>query len=266
MVFRNELFDVADGSPWAYNAPSFGIAFGAKNVILLIEFDDDYPVFPEQYRQFLCYEGGAALRVTSRDFARPALANRPRWLVERLGELSAACEATYEIRTSLNELARQLSTSDAAVEPPRVFVLRDLAELRERWLDARAARYEPDTNELFVNATYPSITRFRDDLLASLPEQSRKDVRLQKLAVKFAEEAALTRLARTLVYLNIRALSKAWTPGNRERAMSGEALSIVADDLEMSVAQMRERLAAALVAPSSPNSIAEEMRLAIVEA
>ena len=65
VVFRSELFDVETGPPWAYNAPSFGIPFAAKNVIVLIECDDAYPIFPEQYRQFLSYKGGSASRVSA---------------------------------------------------------------------------------------------------------------------------------------------------------------------------------------------------------
>jgi hypothetical protein len=160
-----------------------------------------------------------------------------------------------------------LSLPDFEIEPPQVYVLRDLEDLRERWLDARAARYEPDTNELFVNATYPSIPRLRDHLLSALAETQRGEAKLVEFANTLAEEAAIERLAYTVLRLNARARSKAWTPGNRDRALSGEALSVVADDLEMWEAQMRERLISAATAGGDTPSTTvaeEEGRLAAI--
>ena len=55
VCWRNELFDVHKGSSWIYEAPRYGVVFGARHVSVIIELPDDFGVIPEMYRQFLHY-------------------------------------------------------------------------------------------------------------------------------------------------------------------------------------------------------------------
>ena len=79
LLRRGEMYDVNSGSPWAYNAPLFGIPFAARLFTVLIELEDGYSVFPDHYRQFLCYADGGATRVTAKGFAGRVKEHRPAW-------------------------------------------------------------------------------------------------------------------------------------------------------------------------------------------
>ena len=124
--------------------------------------------------------------------------------------------------------------------------------MRERWLDGRAARYLTETNELLVNARYPALTRFAGALIESLPPKAAGLPQTAVLAGRLAEEAVLQRVAGAVVRTLARSKSPSWTEGNRERALSSEALSLVAEDLEDWLVPMRKRLTEDLREPAVP--------------
>jgi hypothetical protein len=68
VVYKNELYDLSKGRQWTFEAPVFGVPFGAKHISIHIELPDNFPVVPEAYRQFLQYTGGEQLRLQAKDF------------------------------------------------------------------------------------------------------------------------------------------------------------------------------------------------------
>jgi hypothetical protein len=96
VVYRGEMYSVMAGRDWAIDAPMFGISFGAKQISVHVELPDEYPVLPEDYRQFLRYKGAEQDQVEASDFALQVLENRPEWLVDLIHSLqlrSAKCHS-----------------------------------------------------------------------------------------------------------------------------------------------------------------------------
>lgn len=108
VVYKDELYDLARGRQWTFDAPVFGIPFGAKHVSIHVELPDNFPVVPEAYRQFLQYTGGEQLRLQSKDFAEAVRDNRPGWLIELIHSFAPDSQTSDQIREELQRLLNQL--------------------------------------------------------------------------------------------------------------------------------------------------------------
>jgi hypothetical protein len=108
VVYKNELYDLSKGRQWQFDAPVFGVPFGAKHISIHIELPDDFPVVPEAYRRFLQCEGGEQLRVQAKDFEEPVRENRPEWLIELIHSLAPDSRTSDEIRDELQRLLNRL--------------------------------------------------------------------------------------------------------------------------------------------------------------
>ncbi len=58
IVYRDEMYDVRKGRAWTFDAPIFGIPFGAKHISVHIELPAEQLVVSDGYRQFLRYATG----------------------------------------------------------------------------------------------------------------------------------------------------------------------------------------------------------------
>jgi hypothetical protein len=109
VAFRDEMYSVLTGRAWTIEAPTFGIAFGAKHISVHIELPDDARVRPDGYRQFLRYIDGEQSQVKAADFALNVLENRPDWLVELIHSLAPNTgDSSDKIRERLQELLNRL--------------------------------------------------------------------------------------------------------------------------------------------------------------
>ncbi|MDA9400772.1 ATP-binding protein [Bradyrhizobium sp. CCBAU 45389] len=108
VVYKNELYDLSKGRQWTFEAPVFGVPFGAKHISIHIELPDNYPVVPEAYRQFLQYTGGEQLRLQAKDFEELVRENRPKWLIELIHSFAPDSRTSDEIRDELQRLLNQL--------------------------------------------------------------------------------------------------------------------------------------------------------------
>jgi hypothetical protein len=108
VIYRNEMYDVKSGRNWTLDAPIFGIPFGAKHISIHIELPDDFPVTPEQYRQFLRHNGGEQPQVTAKDFAEIVRESRPEWLLELIQSFAPKGASSDDIREDLQRLLNQL--------------------------------------------------------------------------------------------------------------------------------------------------------------
>ena len=108
VVYKNELYDLSKGRQWTFEAPVFGVPFGAKHISIHIELPDNFPVVPEAYRQFLQYVGGEQVRLQAKDFEELVRENRPEWLIELIHSFAPDSRTSDEIRDELQRLLNQL--------------------------------------------------------------------------------------------------------------------------------------------------------------
>ncbi len=125
--------------------------------------------------------------------------------------------------------------------PPEILMLREPAEIDARALTGWAARYYPETHQLFLNGLYPAVTAMREQLqseFAWVPDQER--VRAQ--ALQLAEQSLAARVGRLLVF----GLSKhgTWNDHDMMFSQSVQSLSLVADDYGPSLDAARRAMGA----------------------
>ncbi len=260
LVYRGELYDVRRDSDWLHVAPVFGVPFHAGSVVLLAELPDHHPALPDAYRQFLRSADGRQDRIELRDFAPVLHQHRPDWLRALID--SGAPDATVSdgLYRSLRDLLRQLGVSRrhrlvstdpvvlaeerasdvaagtengplsdpfVAEHVPEILLLRTPDEIAARALSDRAARYYPETHQLFLNALYPAAIDMREALERAFAWHGDPG-RVRALAQREAEQAMAARVGRTLVF----ALSKGehWPDADLAQALSPHSLSLSADD------------------------------------
>jgi hypothetical protein len=269
IVYRNEIYDLRHGSQWISAAPKFGISFAARHINVLVELDENYEVKPEMYGQFLQYNNGNQERVELESFSDLIRRSRPHWLLEMFEGLAKTSEPSRDLINDLTAFCMELGVqlykdidrsappvTEQSVRPDRketelhIVQLYDPQDIKDRWLDGRAACYYPDTKQFFVNANYESIQALYEHLLADAQKEGgSRSVHhdLETIARKVALEQIVRRLSRSLVYALAKQEDGArWHPGHIQKAASPEAFSIVADEwrdiLPMAKAILHERL------------------------
>jgi hypothetical protein len=108
VVYKNEMYDVRKGRNWTFDAPIFGIPFGAKHISVHIELPDAYPVVPDAYRQFLRYASGEQPHMDASDFAGLVREHRPQWLIDLIRSFAPDSASSDDIRNELQELLNHL--------------------------------------------------------------------------------------------------------------------------------------------------------------
>ncbi len=108
VIYRDEMYDVKKGRQWTFEAPVFGIPFGAKHISIHIELPDDAPVVPDAYRQFLRHGTGDQPHVAASDFAALVRENRPQWLIDLIHSFAPDSRSSDEIRDELQKLLNHL--------------------------------------------------------------------------------------------------------------------------------------------------------------
>lgn len=108
VVYRDEMYDVRKGRSWTFDAPIFGIPFGARHISVHVELPDGYQVVPDAYRQFLRYGHGEQPHVQVTDFAELVRENRPEWLKELIRSFAPDNNTSDDIRNELQKLLNDL--------------------------------------------------------------------------------------------------------------------------------------------------------------
>jgi len=108
VVHKDEMYDTKRGRSWTFDAPIFGIPFGAKHISVHIELPKATPVVPESYRRFLQYTEGEQQQVSCNDFADLVRENRPAWLLELIKSLAPDSDSSDDIRSELQKLLNHL--------------------------------------------------------------------------------------------------------------------------------------------------------------
>lgn len=108
VVHKGEMYDVRKGQRWRFDAPVFGVPFGAKHISVHIELPDNFAVVPEAYRQFLQYTAGEQAQLEASDFAELVRDNRPQWLIDLIHSFAPDNRTSDQIRDELQKLLNQL--------------------------------------------------------------------------------------------------------------------------------------------------------------
>ena len=159
---------------------------------------------------------------------------------EAAGEEDASGAGEENASGWLEEVAAADPADGFDAEPaPEILILREPHDVAARGVHERAARYYPETHQLFLNGLYPAVAEMQHGLLeefAWAPDQER--VRAQALLL--SEQSMAARVGRMLVF----ALSKQgrWQEHEIAGACSVQALSLAADDFGQSLPAVRASL------------------------
>jgi hypothetical protein len=108
IIYKDEMYDVRKGKNWTFDAPIFGVPFGAKHISIHIELPDHYPIVSDGYRQFLRYSQGEQPHVSATDFADLVRENRPEWLIQVIRSFAPDSATSDDIRNELQHLLNHL--------------------------------------------------------------------------------------------------------------------------------------------------------------
>ena len=273
LVHRGEIHDLRCGGTWINEAPIFGMPFGARCVSVYVELPDDHPVLPDAYRQFLRHAGQLQRAVEVREFAALVLRHRPEWLQQLLRDLAPRPRHGAVLCDEMTGMFRDLGVRRrwwppaphiaraARAEPatpdrveyevaPQIVPLVDPADIRERGLADRAARFYAETHQLFVNTQYAAFTELAELLRrehAAHPAQEE----IRAAAAGIAELLLTRQICRRLVFALARRAD--WPAWELEQVLSPAALTLAADDhldrLDEARRLMNQQLAADMPAP-----------------
>jgi hypothetical protein len=265
LIYRGEFYDMRPAWAWQHEAPIFGLPFGARHVTIHVQLPDDFPLLPDGYRQFLRHSYNLQHHVQVREFAALALRHRPAWLLDLLRNFAPDSRHTAPLHDEMRSMFRSLgilrrwwppgdgappSPGDGEPEyevAPQIVPLRDTADIRERGMEGKAARFYPETHQLFVNAEYPAFTKFGAQLEQEYAtHEDQEQVRRAALAV--AEQTLIRQICRKLVF----GLGKRgdWHGWEVEHAVSMYSLTLAADDNTPHYAEAREAMAASMGRPA----------------
>jgi hypothetical protein len=108
IIYKDEMYDLRKGRNWTFDAPIFGVPFGAKHISIHIELPEYYPVVPDGYRQFLRHSQGEQPHVSANDFADLVREKRPEWLIQLIRSFAPDSATSDDIRNELQNLLNQL--------------------------------------------------------------------------------------------------------------------------------------------------------------
>jgi len=144
--------------------------------------------------------------------------------------------------------------------PPEIIGLRTPEQIKERALEGRAAKFYPQSHQIFINLAYPAVQEMVSALLAETEVQlGAHEEEARRIATEAAEWTLTRRISRAIVYsLSKKALG--WRPDEISRSQSTESLSLVADDwagaMDMARARYNDQLTAAFPALVAPEFVA----------
>jgi TfoX/Sxy family transcriptional regulator of competence genes len=144
--------------------------------------------------------------------------------------------------------------------PPEIIGLRTPEQIKERALEGRAAKFYPQSHQIFVNLTYPAVQQMVFALVseAEAPLGGYEE-EARRIATETAEWALTKRISRAVVYsLSKKALG--WRPEEVSRSQSTESLTLVADDwaaaMDMARTRYQDQLTVGLPGAVLPQSVA----------
>jgi hypothetical protein len=121
---------------------------------------------------------------------------------------------------------------------PEIIRLSEDAEIEEKGLKGRAARFVMEAGQLFINMQYPAIGEMCSQLEAEYADAPDPEA-MRSLVKRHAERTMILRIGRTVVYALAKQLNTEWDRRALETASSPESLSMAADDFTDALQNVR---------------------------
>lgn len=137
--------------------------------------------------------------------------------------------------------AKRAKISINSERAPEIIPLHDEAQIEEKGLKGKAAKFYPDTGQLFVNMKYSSVDEMRQQLELEYAGAPDPEI-VRRLALELAERTIMIRVGRAVVYALAKQLNREWTTEDMARAQSPESLSLAADDFVDALQNARRRM------------------------
>ncbi|MGK7870411.1 tetratricopeptide repeat protein [Falsiroseomonas sp. E2-1-a20] len=277
VVYNGEVYSLLEGRRWALQAPTYGFTFAARFCTVMVELPHSFGARPDQYRQFLRFVDGDQHQIELADFGDLVRRNIPAWLKLIIDSLLPD-EGEYleEIKRELQELLQALGVEDAGrarplpqppaeaadaqtpqanaaaplprkpplPNPPEIIMIEDEADIIDKGLGGRAARYYREARQIFVNARYVAFARMSTQLQEEFAPFAER-AQVERLAKQTAEWAIVQRLTRTLVH-SLAKGKAGWGPDEVRGVQSPETLSLVVDDIDPLLGPARRRMGSLL--------------------
>jgi hypothetical protein len=141
--------------------------------------------------------------------------------------------------------AKRATISLNAERAPEITPLHDEAQIEEKGLKGKAARFYPEAGQLFVNMRYNAVDEMRKQLeieYAAAPDLES----MRRMAIELAERTITIRIGRAVIYALAKKLNQEWKDEDMARAYSPESLSLAADDFVDALQNARRRMGQAL--------------------
>jgi hypothetical protein len=129
-------------------------------------------------------------------------------------------------------------------QAPEIIGLRTPEMITERALDGRAAKFYPQSHQVFINLTYPAVGAMAAQLELEHGEAEEPET-LRRVAAEVAEWCITKKVTRAVVY-SLAKKGAGWRAEEVTRSQSPECLSLVADDWLGLMDMARYRLAETL--------------------
>lgn len=141
--------------------------------------------------------------------------------------------------------AKRASISTRTERAPTIIPLHDPAQIEEKGIKGKAARFYADPGQLYVNMRYSAVEEMKELLELEYVDSPDPEL-LRKMALELSERSIMTRTGRAVVYALAKKLNREWSTEDMAMAQSPESLSLAADDFVDGLQNARRRLGKAL--------------------
>ena len=152
--------------------------------------------------------------------------------------------------------AKRADISKNLEQAPDIIPLRDEADVADKGITGKAARYVRETNTLFVNLTYSAVAAAQHHLCLRYATYEDTEI-VRQLARQWSERLVMGRVGYAVVYAQAKQLIREWTSDDVKKALEPESLSLAADGWRDAIStayrSMSTRLGAAKAPEGSPD-------------
>ncbi|MDG4906295.1 hypothetical protein P9228_07540 [Mesorhizobium sp. WSM4898] len=159
------------------------------------------------------------------------------------GERNFGQRATEKKVRKAPEGAKLSKEAQALERAPTIEILDDPAEIDEKQMKGRAARFYKDAQTLFINGLYSAVDRMIAELEIHFVGQAEGEA-LRSIVLRAAQRSMAYRVGKATCYAISKRLVDGWSLEDLDRATSPESLSLAADDYRQSLTTARKWISA----------------------
>jgi hypothetical protein len=122
---------------------------------------------------------------------------------------------------------------------PEIKILTEAAEVAERGMKGKAARFYPEVQTLFVNGLYPVVERMAAELSAETTDGDDPE-QVRATSIGAAQRTLAYRVGKATCFALAKRVLDDWSAEDLDRATSPESLSMAADDYRQSLGMAKK--------------------------